>query len=41
VAEANLDELEKRVNEIVYDMFGITPDEQDLVEEYLDTFRVY
>jgi hypothetical protein len=41
VAEANLDELEKRVNEIVYDMFGITPDEQALVEKYLDTFRVY
>jgi len=29
------------VNDVVYDMFGITPAEQDVIEEFLETFRVY
>ncbi|WEL25925.1 Eco57I restriction-modification methylase domain-containing protein [Haloferax volcanii] len=41
VAETDRDELEGEVNDIVYDIFGITPDEQSQIEKYLDTFRVY
>jgi hypothetical protein len=41
VDETDNDALEERVNDIVYDMFGITPEEQDVIEEYLETFRVY
>jgi hypothetical protein len=41
VAATNTEELEERVNEVVYDMFGITPEEQDVIEEFLETFRVY
>jgi len=36
-----LDELEEEVNKLVYEMYGITPEEQDVVEDYLETFRVY
>lgn len=35
------DTLEEQVNDIVYDMFGITLEEQDVIEDYLKTFRVY
>jgi len=41
VAAANIEQLEERVNKVVYDMFGITPEEQDVIEEFLETFRVY
>jgi hypothetical protein len=41
VSEANLDKLEKSVNDVVYDMFDITAEQQDTIEEYLETFRVY
>jgi hypothetical protein len=41
VAETDLDELEETVNNVVYNMFGITPEEQAVIEEYLETFRVY
>jgi len=41
VAATNTEELEKMVNDVVYDMFGITPAEQDVIEEFLETFRVY
>ena len=41
VTETEIDELEDRVNDTVYGMFGITPEEQDVIEEYLETFRVY
>ena len=41
VAETDPDELEGMVNEVVYDLFSITSEEQDVIEEYLETFRVY
>ena len=41
VAETDSDELERTVNEVVYDLFNITSEEQDVIEEYLATFRVY
>ncbi|MFC7323582.1 Eco57I restriction-modification methylase domain-containing protein [Halorubrum rutilum] len=41
VTETNLEELEEKVNEMIYRMFGITAEEQDVIEEYLETFRVY
>jgi len=41
VTEADLDELEDAVNDTVYEMFGITPEEQEVIEDYLETFRVY
>jgi hypothetical protein len=41
VTETSRDELEEEVNDIVYEMFGIAPEEQDVIEEYLQTFRVY
>jgi len=41
VDETDNDVLEERVNDIVYDMFEIESEEQDVIEEYLETFRVY
>ena len=41
VAETDVDELEALVNDVVYEMFGITAEEQDVIEDYLETFRVY
>ncbi|WP_418281384.1 Eco57I restriction-modification methylase domain-containing protein [Halorubrum sp. DTA98] len=41
VEETDIEELEKMVNDVVYDMFGITSAEQDVIEEFLETFRVY
>ncbi|AQL41468.1 restriction endonuclease [Halorientalis sp. IM1011] len=41
VSETDVDELEALVNDVVYEMFGITPEEQDVIEDYLETFRVY
>ncbi|NGM70271.1 N-6 DNA methylase [Natronolimnobius sp. AArcel1] len=41
VDETNLDELEDMVNDVVYDMYDIKSEEQDVIEEYLETFRVY
>jgi len=41
VAATNTEELERMVNDAVYEMFGITPSEQDVIEEFLETFRVY
>lgn len=35
------DALEEQINNIVYDIFGITSDEQNVIEDYLETFRVY
>lgn len=40
-AEIDIDELEKVLNGVVYDIFDITPEQQDVIEEYLETFRVY
>jgi hypothetical protein len=39
--ERDLNELEKKVNELIYEMYGITPEEQDVIEEYLEEFRIY
>jgi hypothetical protein len=41
VSGTDVDELEGLVNDVVYEMFGITPEEQDVIEDYLETFRVY
>lgn len=41
VTETNLDELEELVNNVVYGMVGIKPEEQDVIEKYLEEFRVY
>lgn len=41
VVETDTDALEDDVNDVVYEMFSITQDEQDVIEEYLETFRVY
>jgi hypothetical protein len=41
VREADIDALEEQVNQLVYHMFDITPDEQEVIEDYLNTFRVY
>ncbi|WP_122090401.1 Eco57I restriction-modification methylase domain-containing protein [Halalkalicoccus subterraneus] len=41
VSETDLNDLEEQINEIVYNMFDITLEEQRVIEEYLDTFRVY
>lgn len=41
VTESDLDELEELVNDVVYEMFGITSEEQDVIEKYLARLRVY
>jgi hypothetical protein len=41
VSETDPDELETQINNIVYDMFDIPPNQQDVIEDYLQTFRVY
>ena len=43
VTKSNLDELEEPVNNVVYEMFGITSEEQDVIEQYqyLEEFQVY
>jgi len=41
VTEGNLDGLEELLNDVVYEMFGITSEEQDVIEKYLEEFRVY
>lgn len=41
VSETHVNELEALVNDVVYEMFGITAEEQDVIEDYLETFRVY
>jgi len=41
VEETGIEELGEMVNDVVYDMFGITPAEQDAIEDFLETFRVY
>jgi hypothetical protein len=41
VDETDLDEMEARVNKVVYDLFDISSEQQDVIEDYLETFRVY
>jgi hypothetical protein len=41
VSETDLERLEQTVNDVVYGMFGIEPEEREVIEEYLETFRVY
>ncbi|PSP81288.1 hypothetical protein BRC88_03305 [Halobacteriales archaeon QS_4_69_225] len=38
VAATNAEELERVVNDAVYEIFGITPSEQNVIEEFLETF---
>ncbi len=41
VSQTNIEKLEKEVNKAVYQMYGITSEEQSVIEDYLETFRVY
>jgi hypothetical protein len=41
VSETNVDELGNVVNDVVYELFEISQEEQDVIEDYLETFRVY
>lgn len=38
VAETDIDALEAEIDEAVYDLFDLTPDEREVVEEYLEVF---
>ena len=38
VTATNAEELERVVNDAVYEIFGITPSEQNVIEEFLETF---
>ena len=38
VAETNVEELEAEIDETVYDLFDLTEDERDVIEEYLEVF---
>jgi hypothetical protein len=38
VEEADIDELEAEIDEAVYDLFDLTSDEREIVEEYLSVF---
>lgn len=36
--ETNIEEKEAEIDDAVYDLFGLTDDEREVVEEYLDVF---
>ena len=38
VAATNIDDLEAEIDQAVYDLFDLTDDERDVVEEYLEVF---
>jgi hypothetical protein len=38
VAATNIDDLETDIDQAVYDLFDLTDDERDVVEEYLSVF---
>jgi len=38
VKNTNFEALESEIDEIVYDLFGLTEGEQDIIEEYLEIF---
>jgi len=38
VERTNIDDLEADIDEAVYDLFDLTEDEREVVEEYLDVF---
>jgi hypothetical protein len=38
VERTNIDDLEANIDEAVYDLFELTEDEREVVEEYLDVF---
>ena len=38
VEETSVDELEAEIDEAVYDLFDLTEDEREVVEEYLEVF---
>lgn len=38
VAAVNIDDLEADIDEAVYDLFDLTDDKRDVVEEYLSVF---
>jgi hypothetical protein len=41
ISETDPAELENEINDIIYDLFDLTPKQQDVIETYLETFRVY
>jgi type I restriction-modification system DNA methylase subunit len=38
VEETSVEELEAEIDQTVYEMFGLTDDEQEVIEDYLDVF---
>jgi septation ring formation regulator EzrA len=38
VEQTDIDELEAEIDESVYDLFDLTEDEIEVIEEYLDVF---
>ena len=38
VRQTDIEELEAEIDEAVYDLFDLTEDEREVVEEYLDVF---
>lgn len=38
MAETDVEELEAEIDEAVYDLFELTEEERDVVEEYLEVF---
>jgi len=38
VAETDIDELAAEIDEAVYDLFDLTDDEREVIEEYLEVF---
>jgi hypothetical protein len=38
VEQTDIDELEAEIDELVYDQFGLTDDEREVIEDYLDVF---
>lgn len=38
VEETNINELEAEIDDVVYDLFNLTEDEQEVIEDYLEVF---
>ena len=38
VRETNIEELEAQIDEIVYELFDLTQEEREVIEDYLDVF---
>ncbi|WP_440009163.1 hypothetical protein [Halomicrococcus sp. SG-WS-1] len=38
VEETNIEDLEAEIDEAVYDLFDLTEDEREVIEDYLEVF---